>query len=95
MSAATVVVEAGARSGALRVASEAHQLGRQVGAVPGPVTSRGAHELLRTGHARLVTSAADVDELITDRATQRPGLSTEFTPHTAPAAWSSARSRMT
>ncbi|WP_198525422.1 DNA-processing protein DprA, partial [Cutibacterium acnes] len=36
MSAATVVVEAGARSGALRVASEAHQLGRQVGAVPGP-----------------------------------------------------------
>ena len=71
MSAATVVVEAGARSGALRVASEAHQLGRQVGAVPGPVTSRGAHELLRTGHARLVTSAADVDELITDRATQR------------------------
>lgn len=89
MSAATVVVEAGARSGTLRVAAEAHRLGRQVGAVPGPVTSvtsHGPHELLRTGHASMVTSAADVEELIADRATQRPGLSAEFTRHAAPAA---------
>ena len=73
MSAATVVVEAGARSGgALRVVSSAHRLGRLVGAVPGPVasvTSRGPHELLRTGRAHLVTSAADVEELTADRPT--------------------------
>lgn len=95
MSAATVVVEAGARSGALRVATEAHQLGRQVGAVPGPitsVTSRGPHELLRTGHARLVTSAADVEELTADRATQPPGLSAEFARHEGPAACPPERS---
>lgn len=95
LSAATVVVEACTRSGALRVASEAHQLGRQVGAVPGPVTSitsHGPHELLRTGHARVVTSAADVEELITDRATHRPGLSVEFTRHTVSAAGPPERS---
>ena len=79
-SAATVIVEAGARSGALRVVVESRQLGRQVGAVPRPVTSvtsRGPHELLRTGHARLVTSAADVEQLTADRAATRPGLSAE------------------
>lgn len=95
MSAATVVVEAGARSGALRVAAEAHHLGRQVGAVPGPVTSvtsHGPHELLRTGHARLVTSAADVEELVTGSATHRPGLSAEFAQHMGPAAGPSERS---
>lgn len=95
MSAATVVVEAGARSGALRVAFEAHQLGRQVGAVPGPITSatsHGPHELLRTGRAHLVTSAADVEELTADRATQSPGLSAEFTRHAAPAAGPRERS---
>lgn len=89
MSAATVVVEAGARSGAVRVATEARQLGREVGAVPGPVTSatsHGPHELLRTGHARLVASAADVEELTADRTTQPPGLSAEFTRREAPAA---------
>lgn len=95
MSAATVVVEAGARSGAVRVATEAHQLGREVGAVPGPVTSatsHGPHELLRTGHARLVTSAADVEELTADRATQPPGLSAEFAQHMGPAAGPPERS---
>lgn len=95
MSAATVVVEAAARSGALRVASEARQLGRQVGAVPGPVTSatsHGPHELLRTGHAHLVTSAVDVEQLTADRATQRPGLSAEFAQHMGPAAGPPERS---
>lgn len=81
MSAAKVVLEAGARSGALRVATEAHQ----VGAVPGPVTSYGPHELLRTGHARLVTCTADVEELITDRATHSAGLSAEFARREGPA----------
>ena len=86
LSGSTVVVEAGARSEALRVAAEAHQLGRQVGAAPGPVTSitsHGPHELLRTGHARLVTSAADVEQLTADRAAARPGLSAEPTRETS------------
>lgn len=39
LSAATVVVEAGARSGSMKVAQYAHRLGRTVGAVPGPVMS--------------------------------------------------------
>ncbi|MGZ8801400.1 MAG: DNA-processing protein DprA, partial [Mycobacterium sp.] len=39
LSGATVVVEAGVRSGAANTASWAGALGRQVGAVPGPITS--------------------------------------------------------
>lgn len=70
LSGATVVVEAGARSGSLRVATEARQLGRTVGAVPGPVTSvssTASHELVRAGTALLVTSATGIERL-TDRA---------------------------
>jgi DNA processing protein len=66
MSAATVVVEAASRSGALVTATAASALGRAVGAVPGPVTSvtsSGCHQLLRTG-ASCVTGADDVAELI-------------------------------
>jgi len=66
LSGATIVVEAGARSGAANTASWARALGRSVCAVPGPVTSAasiGCHELLRSG-AELVTRAADVVELI-------------------------------
>ena len=39
ISAATVVVEAGWRSGSLNTAGHAAALGRSIGAVPGPVTS--------------------------------------------------------
>lgn len=66
MSRATVVVEAGARSGALNTAHHALTLGRPLGAVPGPATSAasvGCHRLIRDGHAQLVTDAADVAEL--------------------------------
>ena len=66
LSGATVVVEAGARSGAANTAAWARALGRAVCAVPGPVTSSasvGCHALLRSG-ADLVTRAADVVELI-------------------------------
>jgi DNA processing protein len=66
LSGATVVVEAGARSGAANTAAWARALGRPVCAVPGPVTSAasvGCHALLRDG-ASLVTRAADVVELI-------------------------------
>lgn len=66
MSGATVVVEAGIRSGAASTAAWARALGRVVCAVPGPVTSSastGCHELLRAG-AELVTRADEVREVI-------------------------------
>lgn len=67
ISGATVVVEAGARSGTMRTAQEAKGLGRIVGTVPGPVTSatsHGTHRLLQEGNARLVTNANDVLRLM-------------------------------
>ena len=63
---ATVVVEAAARSGSASTVTRALELGRDVMAVPGPVTSMmsvGTHELIRDG-ATLVTSADDVRELL-------------------------------
>lgn len=39
LSQASVIVEAGWRSGSLLLAAETAQLGRRVGAVPGPITS--------------------------------------------------------
>jgi DNA processing protein len=62
LSLGVVIVEAAERSGALSTASWAAQLGRDVMAVPGRVTSttsRGAHGLIQDG-AALVESAADV-----------------------------------
>jgi DNA processing protein len=62
---ASIVVEAGWRSGSLNEAGHARQLGRPVGAVPGPVTSAastGCHRLIREG-AFCITSATDVREL--------------------------------
>jgi DNA processing protein len=64
---ATVVVEAGHRSGSLNTAGHAAALGRPLGAVPGPVTSvtsAGCHRLLRDYDAVCVTSAADVVEMV-------------------------------
>ena len=81
---ATVVVEAAVRSGALNTASWTDALGHPVLAVPGPVNSaqsQGAHELIRTRGALLVTSGEEVLEavapvgshLLTDRrAPERP-----------------------
>jgi len=66
LTGATVVVEAALRSGTSITAREAGDLGRQVAAVPGPVTSptsAGCHELLRLG-AVCVTCVGDVVELV-------------------------------
>nr|WP_101836273.1 DNA-processing protein DprA [Frankia canadensis] len=65
----TVLIEAGVRSGALNTVAHARRLGRQVMAVPGPVTSAmsaGCHRLLRDfrEETALVTSADDVREEI-------------------------------
>ncbi|WP_436502067.1 DNA-processing protein DprA [Actinokineospora sp. HUAS TT18] len=67
LSAGTVVVEAGVRSGARNTASTAAALGKTVLAVPGPITSAmssGCHELLRTGSATVVCSVAEVLEAV-------------------------------
>jgi DNA processing protein len=74
-SEATVVLEAGWRSGSLNTAGHAAALGRPLGAVPGPVTSptsAGCHRLIREYDAVCVTTAAEMAELVGDRA-PRPG----------------------
>src|SRR5919107_5965558 len=65
----TVVVEAALRSGARNTASWAVECSRQLMAVPGPVhstMSAAPHVMIRNGQAALVTSAAEVLELISD-----------------------------
>jgi DNA processing protein len=67
LSGATVVVEAGWRSGSLNTAGHAATLGRPIGAVPGPVTSAasaGCHRLLREFAATCVTTADEMAELV-------------------------------
>ena len=67
LSDATVVVEAGWRSGAHNTVHHALTIGRPVGVVPGPVTSAasmGCHRLLREREVMCVTCFADVRDLI-------------------------------
>jgi DNA processing protein len=62
----TIVVEAAERSGSLITAELALELGREVGAVPGPVLSwrsRGTNALLRDG-ATLIRDARDALDLV-------------------------------
>lgn len=64
---ATVVVEAGRRSGAANTAAWARKLGRPLGAVPGPVTSAtsvGCHQMIADQLATLVVDAAAVIRLV-------------------------------
>lgn len=67
LSTATVVVEAGERSGAKNTATTAAALGKVVLAVPGPITSAmsvGCHDLVRTGAAQIVGSVAEILEAV-------------------------------
>lgn len=69
MGRGTVVVEASVRSGALNTANWTQRLHRPVLGVPGSVrsaASEGVHELIRGGGATLVTSAADVLEMVSE-----------------------------
>ncbi len=66
LSSATLVTEAGVRSGTLNTAGHAAELGRALGAVPGPVTSvasSGCHKLIREYGAALITNAREACEL--------------------------------
>ena len=77
LGAATVVVEAGVRSGALSTARWALDLGRPVGAVPGPVTSSlslGAHQLVRESDAMLVCRPEEVLELVGELSSEAAPL---------------------
>jgi DNA processing protein len=63
---ATIVVEAGVKSGALITAGHALEMNRTVAAVPGPIDvpqAQGSNELLRDG-ATIVTSMADALALL-------------------------------
>jgi DNA processing protein len=81
LASATVVVEAGVRSGALSTARWALDLLRPVGMVPGPVTSAssvGPHQMLREHPTVLVSRPDDVVELVgalgAEAAAPLPGL---------------------
>ncbi|MEJ6490084.1 DNA-processing protein DprA [Leucobacter sp. USCH14] len=67
LATATLVTEAGMRSGSLNTAGHAAELGRSLGAVPGPVTSAasaGCHRLIRDYGATLVTNADELREFL-------------------------------
>lgn len=58
-----MVVEANWRSGALNTVSHAERLGRDIYAIPGPITSpksAGVNKLVADGRAQLVVDAADL-----------------------------------
>ncbi len=67
LSGAVLIAEAGYRSGSLHTAARAIELGRPVGAIPGPLTSAasaGCHRLLRDGLGSIITGYDDVRELL-------------------------------
>lgn len=80
LSTATLVTEAGVRSGSLNTAGHAAELGRSIGAVPGPVTaasSFGCFRILEEYGAMMVTKHEDVLALIGAESDVRAGASAE------------------
>ena len=75
LSRGTVVVEAARRSGAMATASRALELGREVMAVPGPITSMassGTNRLLHEMAARAVSEPSEVTTLLLADAINPP-----------------------
>ncbi|RIX51837.1 DNA-protecting protein DprA [Paenibacillus nanensis] len=67
LSRATIVVEGARKSGSLITAKHAHDMDRELFAIPGPISSpksEGPNELIREGKARLLSAAEQIfDEL--------------------------------
>lgn len=71
MSSATVVVEAGQRSGALNTVTHALELGRPVGVVPGPITSQssaGCNRLISEGLVSIICAPSEAADLALGKA---------------------------
>lgn len=67
---ATVVVEAGYRSGSINTAGHANEIDRPVGAVPGPINSirsEGCHRLIKERRAELISTPSDLLELLEEQ----------------------------
>jgi DNA processing protein len=80
---ATLVVEAGYRSGTINTAGHANELGRRVGAVPGPVDSvrsAGCHRLIREHRAELIATPGHLIDLMggPDEVISTPTLPTNL-----------------
>ena len=72
---AIILVEANARSGAVSTANRGVDIGRPIGAVPGPINapgSDGCHQLIRGQKAELITCADDILELLGESSTTMP-----------------------
>lgn len=77
LSRGTVVVEAARRSGAIATANRALELGREVMAVPGPITSiasAGTNRLLHERTARAVTTPDEIVSLLVTAPAVEPTL---------------------
>jgi len=86
LSLATVVVEARARSGALITADFALELGREVFAVPGEITSAlsaGSNDLLRQGAAPLLSADDVLVAIGLERPRPRPSAPAAVSPAAA------------
>ncbi len=71
LSKACIIVQAAQQSGALITARYALEQGKEVGAVPGPITnplSAGCHKLISEG-AAIITNAQDILQLVNDNGT--------------------------
>ena len=67
LSRATVITEAGHRSGSLNTAGHAAHLGRELAAVPGPITSAGSQgcfRIIREYGAHMFVRPSDIDFLV-------------------------------
>jgi DNA processing protein len=75
----TVIVEAGARSGAINTAHHAATIGRRIFAVPGPITSSasaGCHRLIADGTAELLQTPQDLHDVFAAGRAGRSSAST-------------------